>query len=473
MNAAAVAPAQSQAATPADACWHCGEKLDPAGTRYAEIAGARRAFCCPGCSAAAEWIDRLGLSAYYRLREQPAARAAEPSAAPSPWARPELARHVVRTREDGRSEVCVLVDGMRCSACVWLIERALGALPGVETVQVNAAARRARIEWDAARTPLPALLDTLTRAGYGARPLDAQALDDARREESHAAQKRLLVAGLGAMQAMMYAVALYIGAFDGMDTITRDFFRWLGFLVATPVVLYAAQPFFAGAWRSLRARRLGMDVPVGLAIALVYAASLVEALRGGAEVYFDSVGMFVFFLLTGRYLEMRARHRAGDVTDALARLAPACADRVRADGALERIGAIELLPGDRVHVAEGAAVPADGVLESDACRIDEALLTGESEPVAKRRGDALVAGSVVVEGPARVAVERVGAHTVLAGIVALTARAQSERPRLAAAGERAAARFVARVLALTALTALGWSLVDPSRAFTASLAVLV
>ncbi|HEX7113350.1 MAG TPA: heavy metal translocating P-type ATPase, partial [Mizugakiibacter sp.] len=190
-------------------------------------------------------------------------------------------------------------------------------------------------------------------------------------------------------------------------------------------------------------------------------------------VYFDSVGMFVFFLLTGRYLEMRARHRAGDVTDALARLAPACADRVRADGALARIGAIELLPGDRVHVAEGAAVPADGVLESDACRVDEALLTGESEPVAKRRGDALVAGSVVVEGPARVVVERVGADTVLAGIVALTARAQSERPRLAAAGERAAARFVARVLALTALTALGWSLVDPSRAFTASLAVLV
>ena len=183
---------------------------------------------------------------------------------------------------------------------------------------------------------------------------------------------------------MMYASALYLGAFDGMDASTRDLFRWLGLLVASPVVLYAARPFFAGAWRALRARHLSMDVPVSLALALIYAASVVEAVRGGREVYFDSVSMFVFFLLLGRQLEMHARHRAGDLGDALARLTPVFAERILADGSTERIAAAELHPGDHVRVASGLAVPADGVLVGAACRVDEALLSGESAPVARR-----------------------------------------------------------------------------------------
>jgi Cu2+-exporting ATPase len=457
----------------ANGCWHCGEPLPAAGAPQARVGDVARPVCCQGCLAAAEWIDRLGLADYYRLRSEPAQR---PTQAPSDtvaWDRAELARHVVRELDGDERETILLVDGLRCSACVWLIERSLGALPGVRRVQVNAGAQRARVTWDATRCTLPAILQTLARTGYRGLPLDVAALDDARRREARLALKRLLVAGFGAMQAMMYASALYLGAFDAADTSTRDLFRWLGLLVATPVVFYSAAPFFAGALRSLRARRLGMDVPVALAIALIYLASLAEAIRGGTEVYFDSVGMFVFFLLVGRHLEMRARHRAGDLNDALARLTPMFADRLRADGSLERVAAAELAPGDRVHVAEGSVVPADGTLDSDACRVDEALLSGESAAVTKRSGDALVAGSLVVQGPARLRVEQVGADTVLAGILALVTRAQTERPRLAVAGERAAAGFVARVLALAALTALGWSLVDPSRAFTATLAVLV
>ncbi|MFC4822629.1 heavy metal translocating P-type ATPase, partial [Dokdonella ginsengisoli] len=457
----------------ANGCWHCGEPLPAAGAPQAMVGGAARPVCCQGCLAASEWIDRLGLADYYRLRSEPAQRPAQTASDSVVWDRAELARHVVRELDGDERETLLLVDGLRCSACVWLIERSLGALPGVNRVQVNAGAQRARVTWDATRCTLPAILQTLARTGYRGLPLDVAALDDARRREARLALKRLLVAGFGAMQAMMYASALYLGAFDAADTSTRDLFRWLGLLVATPVVFYSAAPFFAGAMRGLHARRLGMDVPVALAIALIYLASLVEAIRGGTEVYFDSVSMFVFFLLVGRHLEMRARHRAGDLSDALARLTPMFADRLRADGSLERVAAAELAPGDRVHVAEGGVVPADGTLDSEACRVDEALLSGESAAVAKRSGDALVAGSLVVQGPARLRVEQVGADTVLAGILALVSRAQTERPRLAVAGERAAAGFVARVLALAALTALGWSVVDPSRAFTATLAVLV
>jgi Cu2+-exporting ATPase len=461
---------------PGGRCWHCSEALPAGAAPLARIGGIDRAVCCQGCRAAAEWIEQLGLGDYYRLRSAPAERAGDAAtlaAEAAAWARPALARHVVRDMADGRSEAVVLVEGVRCAACVWLIERALGAVPGVASVQVNAAARRARFTWDPSRCSLPDLLAALARAGYRALPLDAAALDASRQQESRAALKRLVVAGFGAMQAMMYASALYLGAFDGMDAVTRDLFRWFGLLVATPVVFYAARPFFAGAWRSLRARALGMDVPVALAIALIYLASLVEALRGGAEVYFDSVSMFVFFLLVGRWLEMRARHHAGDLSDALARLAPAVAQRLREDGALETVGASELVAGDRVHVAEGALVPADGRLESARCRVDESLLSGESAAVARLRGDVLVAGSLVVDGPAQLRVERVGADTVLAGIALLVTRAATQRPRLARAGERAAASFVARVLVLATLTAVGWSLVDPARAFTATLAVLV
>ncbi len=367
----------------------------------------------------------------------------------------------------------LLVEGVRCSACVWLIERVLGAVPGISSVQVNAASRRARIVWDDSRITLTQILDLLSRSGYRGLPLNSQSLDDSRRRESRDALKRLLVAAFGAMQAMMFASVLYLGAIDATDTSTRQLFRWLGFLAATPVVLYSARPFFAGAWRSLQARQPGMDVPVALAIAMIYAASLFEAVRGNGHVYFDSVSMFVLFLLAGRFLEMRARHRAGDLTDALARLTPPFADRLVRDGTVERVSVHELAVGDTVLVTEGSIVPADGLLLSAACRVDEALLTGESSPQARSRGDTVIAGSTLIDGPAQLRVLRIGNDTALAGIATLVSRAHAQRPQLAQLGERAASRFVIRVLALTALTIAFWNYVDPSRAFAAALAVLV
>ena len=458
---------------PALRCWHCGDRL-PADPPQAMVAGTARAVCCQGCRAAAEWIAELGLADYYRLRSATAPKAPDLDQAArsaQAWQRPELARQSVRTLDGGACEALLLVDGIRCAACVWLIERTLAQVAGVVSVQVSSLSGRARVVWQPRQTALPAILQALARSGYRALPLDAAALDASQRRESRAALKRLAVAGFGSMQAMMYASALYLGA--TLEPSTQALMRWFGLLVATPVVFYAAQPFFQGAWRALRARRLGMDVPVALAIALIYGASLYEALRGSGEVYFDSVSMFVFFLLAGRYLEMRARHRAGDRADALARLMPAFADRVRADGGLDRVSVSELLPGDEVQVAQGMRVPADGVVASGSCRVDEALLSGESLPQARRAGDALTGGSMVIEGPALLRVQRVGADTALAGIAALMARAHSERPRLACAGDAAVAGFVARTLGLALLCAIGWSFVDPARAFAATLAVLV
>src|SRR6185295_1645935 len=240
---------------------------------------------------------------YYSLRTQPATRPNLEDAADRDsclaWQRAELAKHVVRDLGDGRRETMLFVEGIRCTACVWLIERSLQALPGVTAVQVNPLARRARITWFDRQVSLAQILERLARTGYRAWPLHAQALDDLRRREARDALKRLIVAGFGAMQAMMFAAALYLRGAEAVDTSAEALFRWLGFIVATPVVLYSAAPFFKAAARSLAARRLSMDVPVAAAIALIYAASLIEALRGGGHVYFDSVSMFVFFLLAG------------------------------------------------------------------------------------------------------------------------------------------------------------------------------
>jgi Cu2+-exporting ATPase len=452
-------------------CFHCGEPVPDGVATFATVAGERRPVCCTGCHAAAEWIAGLGLEDYYRLRTETAARPLQ-DADFSAWDRPALRRLHVREHAPERAEIVFFVDGLRCAACAWLIERTFGAMPGVREIAVNAPARRVRLVFDPGRARLSELMSRLAGLGYSPQPLDAAALDAARTREDRDALKRLIVAGLGAMQAMMYAVALYAGSFDGIEATTRDFFRWLGFLVATPVVLYSARPFFAGAWRAARARQLSMDTPVAIAIALIYGASLVETLTHGREIYFDSVSMFVFLLLGARYLEMRARHRTGDLVDALARLQPATAERLTASGS-ETVGVHELVAGDRVRVGAGAVIPADGVLVSGTCSVDESLLTGEATPQRRAANDALAAGAIALDGPVEMRVERVGADTVLAGIVRMVTQAASSRPALVRDADRRVQRFVLRVLVLTAVTALGWALVDPSRAFAAALSVLV
>ncbi|MCC6193730.1 MAG: heavy metal translocating P-type ATPase, partial [Burkholderiales bacterium] len=456
-------------------CWHCGEPL-PADPPQARVGGVAHPVCCHGCRAVAEWIAELGLADYYRLRSACAAPAPDLAAAQKDaehFLRPELARHVVRSVAGGRSETVVLIEGLRCAACAWLVERTLYRLAGIAEVGVNASAQRARVVYDGKKVSIAQIVQALARVGYWALPLDRAAIDDTRQREARAALKRLAVAAFGAMQAMMYATALWFGAFDDAEAATRDAFRWLTLLAATPVVFYSAAPFFAGARRLVAARTLGMDVPVALAIALIYAGSVVAVITRGPEVYFESASMFVFFLCAGRYLEMRARHRTCDLSDALARASPAFADRLLPGGALQRVGALELAPGDRIVVADGARVPADGTLESGECRVDESMLSGESALLTRRGGDTLLAGSLVAGAPAVMRVTRVGTDTVVGGIVALAARASTLRPRLARANERVAARFAAGVLLLAAITALAWAIADPARAFAATVAVLV
>jgi Cu2+-exporting ATPase len=329
-----------------------------------------------------------------------------------------------------------------------------------------------RVVWDTRRTSLPTLLQQFAAAGSPARPLRRDETRDARAAEMHDALKRILVAGMCAMQVMTYAFVSYIGVVDFVDFSTRNLFRWLGLLTTLPLVFYSARTFFRGAADELRGGRLGINLPVALAIALVFVASVINTLRGSGEVYFDSVSMFVFLLLGARYLELRSRHRGDARGDALLDATPLLAQRRRADGELETVAAISLANGDCVHIDDGGTVPADGVLESAEVEVDEALLSGESRPQCRRRGERLVAGSVLLTGPAQLRVEHGGAETSVARLGALAARARQTRA-LIAGSDAEVTRFVRRVMVLVVLTALGWLAVDPARAFDAAIAVLV
>src|SRR5690606_20119569 len=344
----------------AEVCHHCGEAL-PQSPVLADGDGERRAFCCAGCAAAARWIHGARLDDYYRLRSVPAGRVDADAPALAAWDREELLAGHARDVDGGR-EITVLTDGMRCAACAWLIDRALAREPGVLDSTANAITGRIRIAWDPARTALSQPLARLAALGYRPYLATGQAREAARRRERNRDLLRIGLAGIGAMQAMMFAEALYLDTRGEMPLPTRDFFRWITFMVSTPVVFWAGWPFIVGAWNELRGRRLGMDVLIAGSTLLAWAVSTIETVRGGVHVWYDAAAMFVFLLLVARQLEQRARGIASAQVDALARARPAFATRELADGSRESVPVDALAVGDIVRVAVGEPVPADGVL---------------------------------------------------------------------------------------------------------------
>ena len=450
-------------------CHHCGEPVADGTT--ARIEGGH-AFCCDGCAAAAAWIEDADLGSYYRLRSAAANRVQATRSDLDSWDRPELLDEPSRAIDGGR-EIVLLTDGMRCAACAWLIDRALAREAGVLDTTANAVTGRIRIGWDPARTTLSTLLERLAMLGYRPYLATGDAREQARLSERRRWLLRLGVAGLGSLQAMMLAEALYLDVNATMPLPTRDLFRWLTFLVSTPVVFYSGWPFLAGMARELRARHLGMDTLIAGSTLLAYFASLAETIRGGTHVWYDAAVMFVFLLLAARMLEQRARNVATAQVDALARAQPVFATRERADGTRESVPPSALRTGDTVCVAAGDGVPADGVLLDQDADFEEALLTGESRPVRRRVGDTVYAGTTCRERPARLRATATGAATRLSQLAELVDRAQGHRPPMAQLADRVGRHFVVSLLVLAVCVYVGWRMYQPERAFEVTLALLV
>ncbi|WP_349604288.1 MULTISPECIES: heavy metal translocating P-type ATPase [Cupriavidus] len=461
------------------ACFHCGLPVTDPEPLAAALDGTRRVFCCGGCQALAQTLHAAGFSHLYgdearfaRPIDDDARREAEPI-----WAAydtPELRNQFVRPLDGGRAEITLAPENIRCAACAWLIEQHLSRQPGVESAVANVATRRVVVRWRDGAQTVAGLLAALAGIGYMAWPFEVSRTDQQDRRARRGLLMRMAVAMLGMMQVMMYAWPIYTHEAT-IDPGQLQLMRWASFALTLPVVFYAASPIFAGAWRSLRQRHMGMDVPVAIGVGAGFVASALATVRGIGEVYFDSVTMFVAFLLLARYLELRVRQASRSGAEMLARQLPATCERLPGMGTTgERVPVARLRVGDLIRVKAGEIVPADGTVVAGASELDESMLTGESRPVRRCAGETVLAGCYNTASPLEVRVTRVGAGTRLAEIVAVLDRALAEKPRLATLADRVASWFVATLLALAALTGVVWGLwIDPSRALLVTIAVLV
>ncbi|HXX10254.1 MAG TPA: heavy metal translocating P-type ATPase [Burkholderiales bacterium] len=472
--------ARTHLAASEQACYHCGLLVPVNGRFFAVIDGERQPMCCAGCQAVAEAIAGNGLSSYYRTRTvyPPRAEAQEQRErdALALYDRPEVQAGFVRRVSADALEATLILEGITCAACIWLNEQHLSRLPGVLAVQVNYATRRAVVRWDERAIRLSDILAQVAAIGYKAWPATGVAVAELARRETRAAQWRLFVAAFGMMQVMMYAVPAYLAAEGTMGDDIRLLMRLASLVLTVPVVFYSAAPFFQAAWRDLRRMRLGMDVPVALGIGAAFAASVVATFTGGGAVYFDSITMFVFFLLCARYLEMRARQKAAASLEYLDKALPTAAHRLTAYPAgmeSEDVPAVSLQSEDCVMVRPGESFPADGRIAQGETDSDESLLTGESRPVRKRVGDEVTGGAINRTSPVVVEVERVGDQTRISAIRRLVERASAQRPRINVLTDRVAGWFVAAVIVIAAGSALVWLRIDAGRALWVAVAVLV
>ncbi len=461
------------AADHGDLCFHCGQAIKGDSVRE-NVDGKSQSFCCTGCSAATLWINDAGLSDYYDLRTQQAPKANVDSVDLAAWDHPDtLAKHArIADAIDGSQDMIISVQGMHCAACAWLIDRALSKQEGVDEVSVNAVTGRLHLRWQQNVTPLSRLITCLQRLGYRAFLTRGGELEQSREKEKKQLLLRIGLAALVAMQTMMFAEALYLDTTNAMPEGTRDMFRWLCFITATPVVFYSGMPFIRGMLNELKQKTLGMDFLAASSILLAYAGSFYQTLIGGQHVWYDAAVMFVLFLLVARFLEYRTRQIAYEQSDTLARAQPFLANVVRGEKNIA-IPVDQLKPNDVLCINPGESVAADGTLLSETAAFDESLLTGEANPVMKRKGDFVFAGSIGSLQSARLRVTKAGRDTELSQLLYRVESAQLKKSGVVHYAETIARYFVLGILLITAMVYFYWQQVDASRAFEIALAVLV
>jgi Cu2+-exporting ATPase len=449
-------------------CYHCGLPADDGIS--ADIDGQRRHFCCTGCRSVCEAIHAAGLQGFYR--RTPEGQLLGPPPEPPKdlqlYDLPEVQQELVSGSDDLR-EANLLVEGIHCAACVWLIEQGLAGVDGVSEARVNLTGRRLRVRWDGTRLKLSALLQRLADLGYSAVPFDPQAAEGALQRENRRLLYRMAFAAFAAMNLMWISIALYAGADEGEF---RSMFHWIGFAIATPTLVYSGWPFYAGAWRGLRQWHLGMDLPIAIGASITYLYSLYVTLTGNGHVYWDTVVNFLFVILVGRYLEAISKRQAVSATQRLLDLQPKVATLLR-DGDESVVPIRAVRRDDIMLVRPGETIPADGVVVRGRSHIDESMLTGESAPVARDEGDRVSAGTLNGTGALEVRVSAVLRESALGRIVELVEAAQASKAPIQCTADRIVPWFVAVTLGLAMLTFLFWLRQDAETALMAATSVLI
>jgi len=456
-------------------CFHCGLDVPKNSNFSCEILAQQREFCCAGCLAIAETLEKNNLTDFYRFREKTSSKPEdlipqellELEALDTPFILDEISSQSdnIRTIELG-------VEGITCSACGWLIEKQLSLMPQVKKISVNVSTQRAQLVW-AANAPLSDILKSLNKLGYKAYPFSEDAREESYNKVNKNYIKRLLVAALGMMQVMTYALAIYIGEFKDLTPEHRTFFHWVSGLVATPVVLYSAMPFFQSAYKNLKAKQLGMNLPVSIAILVAYFSSVYSLIFDGNVYYFDSVVMFTFFLLIGRFLEHRARFQALLKQQNFQQLLPLSVSKRNLDNSLTTISVSQIQQGDILVINAGSIIPVDGKLLENPAELNEAILTGEFMPVAKHIGDSLTSGSTNNSASLVMQVSQNLANSHIQTLISLQQDAEQMKPDSISLADKIAHWYVFGLLILVSLSVAYWWQVDPELAFPIALSVLV
>ena len=458
------------------ACYHCGEPIPYGVDLHVEIGGTARPMCCPGCRAVASLIADSGLDNFYKQRtaynERPSQTEPTTPEQYLVYDDPQLAATFTTTDDEGRVNASLLLGGISCAACTWLIEQSMARLPGITRALVNLQNSRLDIQFDPNQHKLSDIFARIDGLGYRPRPFQTSTARQQLNEEYRSDLRRLAVAGLGMMQVGMFAIALHAGDIQGIEPRYQALLRWVSLPVAGFIVCYSARPFFLSAWRHLRQGALVMDLPVALAIGLAFLASTWATISGTGQVYFDSVVMFTFFLLLGRFLERRVRHRQLFTwLDAESSLPGAAL--TRRDDQWVTVPRIQLRSGETILIKAGETVPVDAQVSQGNSAVKEDTFNGEHLPRYVTAGDAVYAGTVNVEEALQARVLGDYRDSRLAALQRSVELAQTRKPQLAILADRVASWFVAGILLVTTLTALVWLQIAPDKAFWITLSVLV
>lgn len=467
-------------------CFHCGLPVPQNLDITVNYHGEHKPMCCYGCQAVSQAIIDSGMDDFYRYRtrtpEKPEEIVPEFLQQLKAYDTPSVQeKFVAATDTENIYEVSLILEGITCAACVWLNEKHLNALEGIIDASINYSTHRARVRWDNSKIQLSDILESVSRIGYLAHPYDPEQHQLILEKERKQQIRRLGLSGLLGMQLMIFAVAMYTGNWWGMEESFKQSFRWISLAITIPILLFASSVFFKSAWRDIINRRVGMDVPVSLGIGIAFTASVLHTFKGSGEVYYDSVAMFTFFLLSARYFEIATRKQTSEATEALLNLTPAIATRLidyenkrsSAPKEQENIAVSELAVGDYLLVRPGEVIPADGVIVSGTSGINESLITGESLPVTRTVDEAVIGGSTNTENPLIIRVTKLGEDSVLSSIQRLIDEAQHSKLAIARLADRIAGWFVSILLSIAAVVAWYWYSPDSDLWLEITIATLV
>jgi len=456
-------------------CFHCAQPLPEEGVIFQNIQGESKAFCCHGCAGVCASIYEAGLEGFYR--RTPEGEQLAPPPPPTPDIEfldyDEVQSQFTKTNQAIR-EITLVSEAIHCAACIWLIEHSLAKIDGIVFAKVNFTNKQIKIRWDNRKVSLSTIVKALNKIGYDARPYDASQTEAAFRKANRDLLYRLGFAGFAMMNVMWFSVALYSGADE--DPQFRTYFHWLGFIVATITLLYSAKPFFQGAWRSLKAKQLSMDVSISLGILTTYLYSTWVTLdpTHSGDVYFDTLIDFIFLLLIGRYVEAISKNKAVDASRRLADLQPKVARKLSDTGKIEIVPVHRLKKGDLLQILPGDKIPVDGQVIRGVSMVNESMLSGESKEVSKVAGTKVSAGTINLDGELVVKVEAILQETALGRIVHLVEEAQGSKAPIQCTAEKIMPWFVSVTISLAVLSFLYWIVnADLETAMIAATSVLI